>query len=101
MSAKRTYRIGFLSIVAATGVFAASNCFATDAQRVDVIETLHEHAAQLDSIKTGNEVTRVDVIDSIGSGGPLYPYTKSTRVDVIDRLGDRRTGYAYTKSMSH
>jgi hypothetical protein len=52
MSAKSVFKMGFLSMIAATGLFVASNGFAADAHQ------------------------RVDVIGSIGSEGPVYPYTK-------------------------
>jgi hypothetical protein len=43
---------------------------------VDVIGTLNERVAQLDSMKARGEWIRVDVIGSIGSEGSVYPYTK-------------------------
>ena len=77
MSATSVFKMGVLSIIAATGLFVASNGFAADAhQRVDVIGTLNERVAQLDSMKARGEWVRVDVIGSIGSEGPVYPYTK-------------------------
>ena len=77
MSATSVFKMGFLSIIAATGLFVASNGFAADAhQRVDVIGTLNEREAQLDSMKARGEWVRVDVIGSVGSKGPVYPYTK-------------------------
>ena len=77
MSAKSMFKMGFLSMIAATGLFGASNGFAADAhQRVDVIGTLNGREAQLDSMKARGEWIRVDVIGSIGSEGPVYPYTK-------------------------
>lgn len=52
MSAENIFKMGFLSMIAATGLFAASNGFAADAHQ------------------------RVDVSGSIGSEGPVSPYTK-------------------------
>jgi hypothetical protein len=77
MSGKSVFAMGLLSMVAATGLFAASNGVAAESQRVDVVESLHEKTAQLDSQKAKGEETRVDVIGSIGSEGPAYPYSKS------------------------
>ena len=58
MSAKSMFKMGFLSMIAATGLFVASNGFAADAhQRVDVIGTIHEKEVKV-------------------SEGPVYPYTK-------------------------
>ncbi|HEX7092044.1 MAG TPA: hypothetical protein VF205_00100 [Nitrospiraceae bacterium] len=83
MSATSMFKMGLLSMVAATGLFGASNGFAADAhQRVDVIGTLNERVAQLDSMKARGEWIRVDVIGTIHgkevkvSEGPAYPYTK-------------------------
>jgi hypothetical protein len=66
----------FLSMMALTAVVNASESFASDAHRVDVIDAIHETVAQVDSVKAGGEQTRVDVIDSIGPEGPGYSYTK-------------------------
>ena len=90
MRAKSIFKMGFLSMIAATGLFVASNGFAADAhQRVDVIGTLNERVAQLDSMKARGEWIRVDVIGSIGSEGPVYPYTTSMRVDVIGTIHEK------------
>lgn len=107
MSAKSMFKMGFLSMIAATGLFVASNGFAADAhQRVDVIGTLNEREAQLDSMKARGEWIRVDVIGSIGSEGPVYPYAASMRVDVIGTIHENEVKvseglvYPYTKPMS-
>ena len=78
MSVKSVFKMGFLSVIAAAGLFGASNGFAADVSRVDVISTPNETVAQLDSAKTDGESMRVDVIGSIGSEGSVYPYTKPT-----------------------
>jgi hypothetical protein len=76
MRVKSILTVGFLSVMAATAVVNASDSFAADTRRVDVIETLNETVAQLDSKKAVGESMRVDVIGDIGSEGPVYPYTK-------------------------
>jgi hypothetical protein len=43
---------------------------------VDVIESPQETITQEDSVKAGSQQRRVDVIERIESGGPVYPYTK-------------------------
>lgn len=78
MTTKSTLTIGFLAMVAASGVVSATDSFALDAPRADFIETLNHKVAQLDSNKDGDQHMRVDVIGSIGSKGPAYPYTKPT-----------------------
>ena len=77
MSTTSVYKMGFLSMIAATGVIVASNGLSSEARRVDVIETLHETVAQLDSMQAKDQPMRVDVIESIGAKGTVYPYTKS------------------------
>jgi hypothetical protein len=78
MTTKSTLRIGFFVMVAASGVVSATDSFALDASRADLIETLNPKVAQLDSNKDGDQPKRVDVIGSIGSKGPAYTYTKPT-----------------------
>jgi hypothetical protein len=76
MNEKSMLTVGFLSLMAATAVGIASDSFAADARRMDVIETLNETVAQLDSMKAEGESMRVDVISRIGSEGPVYPYAR-------------------------
>lgn len=78
MTTMSTLRIGLLVIVTASGIVSAADSFALDAPRADFIETLNHKVAQLDSNKDGDQQMRVDVIGSIGSKGPAYPYTKPT-----------------------
>ena len=104
MSAKNIVKMGFLAMIAATSVLGAVEGFAADTRRVDVIGTIDETVAQLDSqLKpTEGKFMRGDVIDSIGSSGPLYVYSKSgVRVDVIDSIESGGPLHAYTKPMSH
>jgi len=76
MRVKSIVTVGFLSLVATAAVVNVSDSFAASSHRVDVIETPNETVAQLDSNKDGGERMRVDVIGSIGSEGPVYPYSK-------------------------
>lgn len=69
-------RMKSMLIIGAFSVMAATTSFASDANRVDVIESLHETVAQEDSVKARSEQRRVDVIDNIWSGGPEYPYSR-------------------------
>lgn len=78
MITKSTLRIGFFMMVTASGIVTVGDSFALDAPRADFIETLNHKVAQLDSNKDGEQPMRVDVIGSIGSKGPAYPYTKPT-----------------------
>lgn len=76
MRQKGMLMIGFMAVMAVTGATNVPKSFASDAHRVDVIDALHATVAQVDSVKAGSERMRVDVIESIGSEGPGYPYTK-------------------------
>jgi hypothetical protein len=84
MRAHTLLTVGFFALVAAFTLVSASNSFAAEAQRVDVIDKLPAEA-QWDSAKTDEaKVQRVDVIDHV-NGGPVYPSTTGAmRVDVID-----------------
>lgn len=70
MKVKSMLTVGVFSVMAAT------TSFASDANRVDVIETLHETVAQADSVKAGSEPTRVDVVEGIAPEGAAYPYSR-------------------------
>jgi len=78
MSAKSVLRMGFLSMIVATGLFGAAEGFAADSRRADVIGTIEETVVQLDSQfkPVKGEFMRVDFIDRIGSEGPVYGYAK-------------------------
>jgi hypothetical protein len=104
MNAKSVVKMGFLAMIAATSLLGAVEGFAADTRRVDVIGTIDETVAQLDSqLKpTEGKVMRVDVIDNIVSKGPAYVYSKSgVRVDVIDSIVSEGPVHEYTKLMSH
>ena len=66
--------VGFLALLAVTGVVSAPESFA-DSHRVDVIETLKGKVVQADSNPQGQQ-GRVDLIQSSGSGGTQYTYSK-------------------------
>ena len=76
MRVKSMLTVGFLSMMAATAVVNVSDSFAAGTYRVDNFGTLYERVAQSDSVKAGGNLTRVDVIGSIGSEGSRYPYIK-------------------------
>lgn len=70
MSVKSMLTVGVFSVM------AAATSFASAANRVDVIETVHETVAQEDSVKAGSEQKRVDVIERIAPEGAAYPYSR-------------------------
>ena len=75
MRVKSLLTIGFLSMLATTGVMITTDSFAAHPGRVDVIGNLHDKTTQQDSAKTTESPSmRVDVIDTITHGGPSYPY---------------------------
>jgi hypothetical protein len=63
-----------LSIVMATGVAAMSSGDALAFHRADLIGSLQGTVAKPDSMR-GKGLMRVDVIERIGSGGPVHSYT--------------------------
>lgn len=77
MRVRRMVRVGFLAVMAVTGIVSTSESFA-DGRRVDVIGSPREAAAQADSVKAGTERTRVDVIGNLGSERARYPYVNPT-----------------------
>jgi hypothetical protein len=70
MSVKSMLTVGVFSVM------AASTGFASAANRVDVIEAVHETVAQQDSVKAGSEQRRVDVIERVAPQGAAYPYSQ-------------------------
>lgn len=77
MRMKSVLIIGFLSMLAATGVVITSDSLAAHPDRVDITGTLHAKVTQQDSGKATEKLSmRVDVIDSIGNRGPSYPHIK-------------------------
>lgn len=65
---------GFLAVIAITAAVNTSDSFA-GAHRVDVIGNPGGTVVQSDSMKVQGNKVRVDVIERIGSGGAVYPYT--------------------------
>ena len=85
----KVFTMKVLILIAATGLLGAAEGFAADTKRVDVIGTIDKTLAQLDSQRkpTEGQVMRVDVIDSVGSQGPVFSSASATmRVDVIDSV---------------
>lgn len=76
MTATTTVTLGFLVMVVVSGVIGIADSFAAHPDRVDIISTLNDKTAQLDSNKNREQAMRVDVITDIGPHGPAYPYSK-------------------------
>lgn len=87
MRVKRLSAVGFLLMAAATGVVTTSDSFASDVQRVDVIERMGQGGStypsnQSKSVQAGDchvvgeERRKVDVIERIGAGGSTYSYSR-------------------------
>jgi hypothetical protein len=108
MSAKKMFTVGFLSMMVASGVVKVPDSFASDAQRVEVIERIGAGGSaysssrpmpvQLgDSHVAGTERGEVDVIERIGAGGSTYSSSQPT---MLARAGDEAT-YFYSQPTSH
>jgi hypothetical protein len=111
MSTKGVFTMGFLSILAATGLFAVSNGFAADEQRTSQNEKLVTQAVSGDS-ESGETlaIDRVDVVSSPPSQAVACKETLAPRrVDVVGTLPlkpescEPTIEYVspYTRSMSH
>lgn len=73
MTVKKVFAMGMVSMAVAFGVTALSSS-AQAFHRADLIESLQETVAQPDSMRVKGWM-RVDVIESIGSEGPVHSYT--------------------------
>lgn len=77
MRATYTLMMGLFVMLVSTGVMSVTDSLAAHPDRVDVISTLNDKVAQVDSHKKmSNQVMRVDVVTDIGPYGPAYPYSK-------------------------
>ncbi len=76
MKAKRTLTVGLLTTMTLAGLILITPSFAAHPDRTDVISSLNQKTAQLDSNKDGAQPKRVDMISSMGAQGATYPYTK-------------------------
>jgi hypothetical protein len=76
MTTRTTLTLGFVTALTLTGLVLITPSFAAHPDRADVISTLNDKTAQLDSDKNETPVKRADMIGSIGSRGPAYPYVK-------------------------
>jgi hypothetical protein len=125
MSAKKIFTMGFLSMMVASGVVKVPDSFASEAQRVDVIERIGAGGSTYsssqpmtiqpgDSNVAGTERRKVDVIERIGAGGSTYSSsqpmpvqpgdsnvagTERRKVDVIERIGAGGSTYSSSQPM--
>lgn len=74
MTVKKVFAIGMVSMAVVFGVTALSSSAALAFLRADLIESLQEIVVQPDSMR-GKGLMRVDVIEYIGSEGPVHSYT--------------------------
>jgi len=74
VTVKKLCAICMVSMVVAIGVVAMSSGDALAFHRADLIESLQGTVAQPDSMR-GKGLRRVDVIEHIGSDGPVHSYT--------------------------
>jgi|CXWL01.1.fsa_nt_gi hypothetical protein len=116
MRVKSILAIGFLPMVAVTGVVNASGSFAADTNRVGVIDERIGHGGSTyssfqpdgagDCPARGEERRKVDVIKRIGTGGSTYSSSQigrcreaeegQKRVDVIERIGHGGSTYSFS-----
>ena len=67
MSAKSVFKMGFLSMIAATGLFVASNGFAADAHTTSISEGVTAKAVSDDVKILETSAQRWQVVDSKGN----------------------------------
>jgi len=89
MSAKSRFMMGFLSVIAATGLFAAAIGFAADAPVATVTKPAVSDHFEVKVIQDG----RWQVVDSKGN---IYLLT-----EVKNNQACEERGHSYTQSMSH
>ncbi len=118
MSAKKMFTMGFLSMMVASGVVKVPDSFATEAQRVEVIERIGAGGSKYSSSRpmpvqpgdsvAGTEQRKVEVIERIGAGGSTYSSnqpmlvqpgdsvagTERRKVEVIERIGAGGSTYS-------
>ena len=73
MSARRVFKMGFLSIIAAAGLFGASNGFAADARTTSNIEGVKAKAVSVDGKILETPAPSRQVTDSNGNVYLLTP----------------------------
>jgi len=88
MKVKSMLAVGFLSMIVATGVVTTSDSFASDVQRVDVMERMGHGGStysfsQPDGAGTCHG-TGLSVVERIGHGGSTYSSSQSKSVQVGD-----------------
>jgi hypothetical protein len=87
MSAKTMFKMGFLSMMVASGVAQVPDSFASGVQRADVFErigaggSIHSFKRPMpfhpgDSHVAGIERRKADVIERIGAGGSTYSFSQ-------------------------
>ena len=74
VTVKHVFAMSMVSLAVAVGVVALSSSAAQAFHRADLIESLQETVVQPDSMRVKGWM-RVDVIESIGSEGPVQSYT--------------------------
>ncbi len=74
MRKKGLFVMSALSMIAVVGGVAMSNGSALAFHRADLIASLQDTTVQADSMR-GKKLMRVDVIESVGSEGPVHSYT--------------------------
>jgi len=83
MSAKSVFKMGFLSMIAATGLFGASNGFAADAHTTSNSEGVKAKAVSDDLKSPETAASQWQVADSKGNVYLLIPLkTKDGKVSV-------------------
>ncbi|MBX3335116.1 MAG: hypothetical protein KF876_13400 [Nitrospira sp.] len=117
MRGKSMMVIGFLAMVAVTGVIDASSGLASDLGQIAVTERIgHGGSTYQPQFESLNDCRmKMDRVERIGAGGSTYASSRSTstqaqtcqaakdgqkRVDVIERIGAGGSTYFSNQTMS-
>lgn len=117
MRGKSKMAIGFLAMVAVTGVVNASSGLASDVGQVSVTERIgHGGSTYQSHFESAIDCwMKVDRVERIGAGGSTYASSRSTstqahtcqaaeegqkRVDVIERIGAGGSTYFSNQTVS-
>lgn len=112
MRGKNKVTIGFMAMMAVTGIVNVSSSFASDAARVAVTERIGHGGSIYQSklAQTSNCPAKADVVERIGGGGSTYSSSQTTdcqvagdersKVRVIERIGGGGSTYLTSQPMS-
>lgn len=115
MRVKNMLAIGFLSMMAVTGVVTASGSFASDTSQGNAPERIGHGGStyQLKAARAGDCRSKADVVERIGHGGSTYlpkadqagdchlAREMGQSLDVVERIGHGGSTYSSSQTMQN